>query len=82
MIETKRGYYLTLYQYITLYSEIVFLYNVFNGKYIVQNVESYYKHLILPQKSGRHLFWANFTIPNLKNKHLGIKENTPQGKLF
>lgn len=75
MMASKRGDYLPLYPDMTLYSEIVFLDNFFKGKYIVENVKSYYKPLIIPQESGRHLFWSNFIIPNLKNKQLGIKEN-------
>lgn len=75
MMASKRGDYLPIYPDMKLYSEIVFLDNFFKGKHIVENVESYYKPLIFPQKSGRHFFWANFKIPNIKNKQLGIKEN-------
>ncbi len=50
----------------TLYQEIIFLDNYFNGLYCVENVIPYYEPLIQPQKLGRHLFWANFEIPNKK----------------
>lgn len=48
-----------------LYQEIILLQTWFNGMYCVENVISYYKPLIKPQKSGRHYFWANFRIPNI-----------------
>lgn len=50
-----------------LYEEIILLKHRFKGKYVVENVISYYDPLIQPQVSGRHYFWANFTIPLLKN---------------
>lgn len=49
-----------------LYEEIIFLKYFFKGKWVVENVKPYYEPLIKPQFSGRHCFWANFTIPNLK----------------
>jgi DNA (cytosine-5)-methyltransferase 1 len=55
-----------------LYQEIILLENFFKGKYVVENVKSYYKPLIDPQISGRHYFWANFKIPYLKiDKQIG-----------
>jgi len=45
-----------------LYQEIILLQNWFKGKYVVENVISYYEPLIIPKESGRHYFWANFTI--------------------
>ena len=51
-----------------LYQEIVLLQNWFKGKWVVENVISYYKPLIKPQESGRHYFWANFIIDNKKYK--------------
>jgi DNA (cytosine-5)-methyltransferase 1 len=56
-----------------LYQEIIFLENVFNGKYCVENVISYYEPLIYPQKSGNHYFWANFVIPVLKMRDRKIR---------
>jgi len=49
-----------------LYQEIIFLSHFHQGKYVVENVKSYYEPLIKPQVSGRHYFWANFRIPALK----------------
>lgn len=53
-----------------LYQEIILLQEWFKGKYVVENVISYYKPLIQPQESGRHYFWANFKIPK---KDYGIQ---------
>ncbi len=50
----------------SLYQEIIFLQHFFKGKYCIENVKPYYEPLIEPQYSGRHCFWANFTIPPLK----------------
>lgn len=70
---SKMNSYLNMQGYVrfpdmTLYEEIIFLKHFFKGKYIVENVISYYDPLIQPQISGRHYFWANFTIPNMPNK--------------
>lgn len=46
-----------------LYEEIIFLKHFFKGKFVVENVNPYYKPLIKFQKIGRHCFWSNFNIP-------------------
>jgi DNA (cytosine-5)-methyltransferase 1 len=65
-----------------LYEEIIFLKQVFNssgtkfkGKYVVENVVSYYKPLIEPQTLARHYFWANFYIQPFKIGTRGHMEN-------
>lgn len=60
-----------------LYEEIILLQNWFKGKYVVENVISYYDPLIVPQESGRHYFWANFKIPN---KDYGVQIGRLNGK--
>lgn len=45
-----------------LYEEILFLKHFFNGKYVVENVRSYYDPLIKPQELQSHYFWSNFPI--------------------
>lgn len=46
-----------------LYSLIIFLKYMFKGKWVIENVEGYYKPLINPTvKLDRHLFWANYPI--------------------
>jgi len=45
-----------------LYEEIIFLKYWFKGKWVVENVRSYYTPLIKPWEVGRHYFWSNFII--------------------
>ncbi|MBR9703111.1 DNA cytosine methyltransferase [Candidatus Woesearchaeota archaeon] len=62
----------------TLYAEIIFLDNYFDGSWVVENVVPFYEPLIEAQKAGRHLFWANFKITEFQTSssvHMGtIKE--------
>lgn len=52
-----------------LYQEILFLQANFDGKWVVENVKPYYKPLVAPTTElQRHLFWANFAIPNAEFK--------------
>jgi DNA (cytosine-5)-methyltransferase 1 len=62
------------YPSMILYEEILFLQNFYKGKFVVENVIPYYEPLIQAQKRGRHLYWANFTLPNDLNerKTIGI----------
>ena len=46
-----------------LYEEILFLQGYFKGKFVVENVRSWYDPLIKPQERGRHYYWTNFDIP-------------------
>jgi len=55
-----------------LWQEIIFLKHFFKGKYCVENVVSYYEPLIIPQKVGRHYFWANFFIRDIKIDYVQI----------
>ncbi len=52
----------------SLYQEIIFLDNFFDGKYCVENVIPYYEPLIPAQKRNRHLYWTNFILPNNLNE--------------
>jgi len=45
-----------------LYEEIIFLRQWFKGKYVIENVRSYYSPLIKPQEIQSHYFWSNFKI--------------------
>ena len=54
-----------VYPDMTLYQEILFLKHYYKGKYVVENVIPYYDPLIPAQKRGRHLYWANFILPNV-----------------
>ena len=68
------GMYKAIYPDMSLYQEIILLQYFFKGKFVVENVKSYYEPLIKPQESGRHYFWCNFTIHNLKLPSLKIRE--------
>jgi len=56
----------TPYPDMGLYQEILFLKHYFKGKWVVENVISYYNPLIKPFKVGNHYYWSNFIIPNFK----------------
>lgn len=51
------------YPDMSLYQEILLLKHFFKGKWLVENVISYYTPLIPPQQMGRHWYWSNFHIP-------------------
>jgi DNA (cytosine-5)-methyltransferase 1 len=51
-----------------LYEEILFLQGYFKGKFVVENVKSWYKPLIQPQECGKHWFWSNFIITPIKTQ--------------
>jgi len=87
-----RGQNKPVYPDMTLYQEIIFLNQVyysngcnFKGKFVVENVASYYNPLIKPLIVGRHYLWTNFYITDfnccdnihhcsipVKQKELGI----------
>lgn len=46
-----------------LYEEVLFLKGYFKGKWVVENVMSWYEPLIKPQIIQRHYFWSNIDIP-------------------
>lgn len=47
-----------------LYQEIILLKHRFKGKWVVENVKSYYSPLINPTTTiDRHYYWSNFDIP-------------------
>ncbi len=54
-----------------LYEEIIFLKHFFKGKWIVENVISYYKPLIKPSIIQEHYFWSNFIISGKKKSNRG-----------
>lgn len=62
-----------VYPDMTLYQEIIFLENYFDGKYCIENVVPYYEPLIAGKKRGRHLYWTNFNLPN----DLGERKSIP-----
>ncbi len=62
-----------VYPDMKLYEEILLLEGYFEGKYVVENVISWYDPLIRPQVLGRHYFWTNFPLSNLKTRAGGIR---------
>lgn len=52
-----------------LYEEIILLKTHAKCKWVVENVKSYYEPLIKPKEAGRHCFWSNFYITELKVKY-------------
>lgn len=60
--QKNKEWFKPVYPDMKLYQEIILLDNYFEGKYVIENVKSFYKPLILPKESGRHYFWANFRI--------------------
>ena len=55
-----------VYPDMRLYQEIILLKHHFKGKYCIENVMAYYKPLIEPVKLGRHWFWMNFPVSEIK----------------
>jgi DNA (cytosine-5)-methyltransferase 1 len=49
-----------------LYQEVILLDNLFDGDWVVENVDPYYGELLDPQRAGRHLFWSNYHIPSFE----------------
>ena len=73
--------FIPVYPDMTLYQEIIFLENHFTGKYLIENVIAYYEPLIPAQKRGRHLYWANFILPNvLSDRKITISAGTDEVK--
>jgi DNA (cytosine-5)-methyltransferase 1 len=56
-----------VYPNMCLYEEILFLKGYFKGNFIVENVISWYDPLIKPYSIGRHYFWSNKFLSNMKN---------------
>jgi len=63
-----------IYPDMKLYQEILFLQHYYKtGKWVVENVIPYYEPLVPAIKRGRHLYWANFNLPNdLKDRRFAI----------
>lgn len=69
------------YSDMSLYQQIIFLENFFDGKWVVENVKPFYEPLVTPSKIlGRHCFWSNFKIGNfdIPNHKNFIKADSPE----
>jgi len=71
----KTGKQKIVYPDMNLYKEILLLTHFApeGCKWVIENVKSYYNPLIKPQESGRHYFWSNFIIEDIKFEKLDIK---------
>jgi len=67
-----------VYPDMTLYQEIIFLKRFFKGKWVVENVISYYEPLIKPIQLSRHYFWSNFDIGIFDLKGCNIARATKE----
>jgi DNA (cytosine-5)-methyltransferase 1 len=74
-----RGQNKPIFPSMKLYEEILFLQGYFKGKWVVENVISWYDPLIKPFESGSHYFWSNFIIPNLED---GSREHDSTNKVL
>lgn len=64
-----------IYPDMNLYQEIIFLKHFFKGKWVVENVVSYYNPLIRPYKYHSHYYWSNFVIDGKKKDRRFISES-------
>lgn len=71
-----------IYPDLKLYEEILFLKSYFKGKYCVENVIPYYDPLIPAQKRGRHLYWANFNLPNILSNRFDVAKERGKNEMI
>ena len=74
--------YKPVYPDFSVYEIIIFLEHFYKGQWVVENVISYYKPLIIPSKIGKHYFWSNFPINNVSEKsaHFGSNSELARDK--
>jgi len=68
------------YPNMMLYEEILYLKHFFKGKWVVENVISWYDPLIKPYISENHYFWSNFNITNRNRIERGIRKGVDDMK--
>lgn len=71
-----------VYPSMSLYEEIIFLENYFDGKYVVENVIPFYTPLIPAKKRGRHLYWTNFNLPNVLSERKIVMDGIDETARF
>lgn len=74
-----------LYPSMILYEEILLLKGYFKGKWVVENVISWYEPLIKPYQFEEHYYWSNFVITGKSNAnrcHDGTIEELQKHKGF
>ena len=68
-----------------LYEEILLLKHYFKGKWVVENVISFYEPLIKPSEIDSHYYWSNFFIGSISKKcreHYGGVDRLQERKGF
>jgi len=68
------------YPNMMLYEEILYLSHFFKGKWVVENVISYYNPLVKPYESENHYFWSNFHITNRRKIDRKIRTEVTESK--
>lgn len=74
-----------IYPEMSLYQEIIFLKHHFKGKWVVENVISYYDPLIKPYEVSKHYYWSNFPITKVSkidDKDRGMGEDESLENLY
>ena len=61
-----------------LYQEIIFLKFWFKGKWVIENVRSYYNPLIEPQQISNHYFWSSHKISPFDKIRPKVRNDTGQ----
>lgn len=65
-----------VYPDMTLYQEIILLMHYFDGKWCVENTIPYYKPLIEGKKTGGHIWWTSFELPDIEHGNRGHRDGT------
>lgn len=65
-----------VYPDMELYQEIILLMHYAPGKWVVENTIPYYEPLIPGVRTGGHIWWANFKIPNINHGSRGHRDGT------
>ena len=65
-----------IYPDMKLYEEIILFKYWHKGKWTVENTIPYYEPLIAGQKTGGHIFWANFYIRPIKTENRNHRGGT------
>lgn len=84
LAQKNMDFFIPKYPDMKLYEEIIFLDNIFEGKYCVENVEPYYTPLIPGKKRGRHLYWTNFNLPGIlseRQENKGLMNTTTKDEV-
>jgi len=77
----KTGSYDAVFPDMKLYEEIIFLKHYYDGKWVVENVKSYYTPLIKPIQIDRHYLWSNFHITPIELEYGGNIKKGHSGEL-